>query len=141
MTGAARYAAIARSVSDDELAAAVAANRGAILETIFAAMPAQLDADAAAGHDFVVEWRITGAPDGGWDRWQVAVRDGRCTVTRDGEAEPAAVLTAGPVEFTRLVSGAATGPSLFMYGGLQVEGDLLVASRLNSMFRIPEATG
>jgi putative sterol carrier protein len=45
----------------------------------------------------------------------------------------------GPVDFLRLVSGNANGPMLFMSGKLKIEGDLMFASTMTSLFRIPKA--
>ena len=41
--------------------------------------------------------------------------------------------------FLKLVSGNASGPTMFMTGKLKLEGDVMLASRLTSMFRIPKA--
>jgi putative sterol carrier protein len=44
-----------------------------------------------------------------------------------------------PADFLKLVSGNASGPTMFMTGKLKLEGDVMLASRLTSMFRIPKA--
>ena len=44
-----------------------------------------------------------------------------------------------PVHFLKLVSGHASGPTMFMTGKLKLEGDVMLASRLTSMFHIPKA--
>ena len=44
-----------------------------------------------------------------------------------------------PVDFLKLAANQATGPTLFMTGKLKLEGDLMLASRLTSFFRIPTA--
>jgi putative sterol carrier protein len=46
-------------------------------------------------------------------------------------------LVIGPVHFLRLVSGNAAGPMLFMTGKLKIEGDLMFATTMTSLFRIP----
>ena len=39
--------------------------------------------------------------------------------------------------FLNLAAGKANGPSLFMTGKLKLEGDLMLAQRMTSFFRIP----
>jgi putative sterol carrier protein len=43
------------------------------------------------------------------------------------------------VDFMRLVTGNAAGPTLFMSGKLKIEGDLMFAPQIATMFRIPTA--
>ena len=43
------------------------------------------------------------------------------------------------VNFLKLASNRASGPTLFMTGKLKLEGDLMLAQRLTSFFRIPTA--
>jgi putative sterol carrier protein len=43
------------------------------------------------------------------------------------------------VEFLKLAGGKASGPVLFMTGKLKLEGDVMLASRLTTFFRIPRA--
>ena len=62
---------------------------------------------------------------------------GTCTIEREGEQEPSAVFTIGPVEFLRLVTGNLNGPELFMTGRITVEGDLMLAAIVQSWFRVP----
>ena len=133
----ARYAALVRDTPDDQLEAGMTANREFILTQIFDAMPASFQPAAAGDRDFVAEWRITDRPGGGEDRWQVAIRDGECRVGRNGDEAAQVTLTVGPVDFVKLVAGAVHGPQLFMTGRLRIEGDLLLAARLDELFRPP----
>lgn len=136
-----RYAALVREAADEDLAAGMRANRQLILGEIFRAMPASFRPDAAGEERLVVEWRIGGRSDGGEDRWQVIICPERCRVTRDGQERPQTTLRIGPVDFVKLVTGAADGPELFMKGRLQVEGDLLLAAKLANLFAIPDPKG
>jgi len=43
------------------------------------------------------------------------------------------------VNFIKLVSGAVQGPSMFMSGGLKIEGDLMFAAQVEGLFQIPKA--
>ena len=53
--------------------------------------------------------------------------------------EPTITLKLKGADFLQLVSGNASGPMLFMTGKLRLEGDVMLASRLTSMFHIPES--
>jgi putative sterol carrier protein len=133
----AAYAQLVRDASDEDLAAGMQANRDLILDQIFAQMADHLDPDTAREADAVVEWRITGRDDGGHDRYQLAIRDRTCTVTRDGDDDPAVIYTIGPVEFIRLITANVTGPELFMTGRITIDGDLMLAAMVQTWFRAP----
>jgi putative sterol carrier protein len=113
--------------------------RRGILRQVFFGMTRALDRDAAGGLEAVVEYRIRGRPDGGLDRYQVEIERGRARAHRGGDAEPTVALELDPVPFLHLVSGLATGPELFMRGRLNIDGDLMLATRLPALFRIPQA--
>lgn len=133
------FARMVGDASDGQLRHGFATNRELILGEIFRRMVAHLRSDRAQGVDAVVEWRILAGPEGRAERWQVAIRDGLCTVTRDGEQPPRVTFTLAPVDFVRLVTANASGPKLFLLGRLKVEGDLVLAARMPSLFSIPRA--
>ena len=133
----AEYAALVRDATDEQLAAGMAANRDLILEQIFAAMPSQLNTEAAAGVTLVADWKILDRPDGGFDRWQITIADGTCTVVRDGNRDPEVTFAVNAVDFVKLVTGNANGPKLFVFGSLAIKGDLLKAARYQRYFRQP----
>ena len=135
-------AAVARGVAatpDEHLAQGMRGEtRDAILEQVFRRMEQHFDPSRAEGVDAVVRWRITGRPDGDADRFEVTIRDGRCSVSRDDLVErPRATVTLDGVDFLKLVTGNADGPGLLLGRRLRVAGDLAFAARLSSFFRIP----
>ena len=136
-----QYAALVADASDEDLERGVAENRDLLLSEVFRRMSERFKADKAGDLDAVVEWRIGGRPDGGHDRWQLAIRDGTCTLTPDGDADPTVTLSVGPVDFLKLVTGNASGPMLFTFGKLKVRGDLLLAARIQSFFEVPRPAG
>ena len=42
-----------------------------------------------------------------------------------------------PVSFLKLITNQASGPGLFMTGKLKLEGDLMYAPQIATLFRIP----
>ena len=138
-------AAFVKAVADtpeDQLAAGMADEqvRGAVLDGIFSQMAEHFDAQKAGDTEAVLEWQILDKPGGGHDRYQVVVTGGNCTVERDGGHAPRVTFKLKPVDFLKLVTGNAMGPMMFMTGRLKIDGDLMFAAGVQSLFRIPGAS-
>ena len=135
-------AAFAKAVADtpeDQLAAGFQDEqvRALVLDGIFSQMQEHFDA-AKAGHtEAVIEWRIEDKPGGGYDRYQVIVTGGTCAVEKEGEHAPRVTFRLKPVPFLKLVTGNAAGPMMFMTGKLKIDGDLMFAASVQSLFRLP----
>ena len=123
---------IAEGMSDPE-------SRKATLDEIFRRMAEHVEPAKARGQDAVIHFKILDAPGGGEDHYEVVLEDGRCTASDEPSREPRVTFKIGPVDFIRLVSGNAAGPMLFMTGKLKIEGDLMFASTMTSLFRIPKS--
>jgi putative sterol carrier protein len=131
------YARLIRAASDQDLENGLRENGDLILEQIFLSMPAQLRREATTGVELVAEWRIRNLGDSDEARWQVAIVDQTCHVSRDSERTPDLVYTIRALDFIKLISGNAKGPALFLFGRLKIEGDLLKAARFQGYFRTP----
>jgi alkyl sulfatase BDS1-like metallo-beta-lactamase superfamily hydrolase len=138
---AAQLAALAAGATDEQLAEGMSdpAARQSILDEIFRRMAEHVDAEKAKGIDAILMWKITDKPGGGEDTYEVTLNNGIVTVSQEPTATPRVTFTVGPAAFLRLVSGAQPGPVLFMAGKLKIEGDLMFASQVATMFRIPQA--
>jgi putative sterol carrier protein len=134
-----QFAALVREASDEQLDAGFRENREVLLEEIFRRMPEQLDAERAGGVAAVIEWQISGPDPDAVDRWQLTIREGRCTCVRGGEAEPDVIYRIAPVDFVKLITGVESGPKMFVFGRLRIRGNLMTAARVPSWFRIPTA--
>lgn len=121
----------------DELMASEA--RQDILDDIFRRMVEHVDQDRVRDVTAVVHWKIYDRPEGGYDHYEVVLEGGTCTVSQSPSREAAVTLKLKPANFLKLVSGNASGPTMFMTGKLKLEGDVMLASRLTSMFHIPSA--
>jgi putative sterol carrier protein len=126
---------------EDQLAAGMADEqvRGLVLDGIFSQMAERFDGHKAGDTDAVIEWQILDRPGGGHDRYQVVVKGGTCSVEKDGGHAPRVTFTLKPVDFLKLVTGNAAGPMMFMTGKLKIDGDLMFAAGVQSLFRIPGA--
>ncbi|HYU60936.1 MAG TPA: SCP2 sterol-binding domain-containing protein [Solirubrobacterales bacterium] len=141
---AGQLAQLVAGASDEQLAQGMSepAGRKATLDEIFRRMAEHVEPAKARGNDAVIHWMILDHPDGGHDHYEVILAEGACVVSDEPSREPRVAFKIGPVDFLRLVSGNAAGPMLFMTGKLKIEGDLMFASTMTSLFRIPrgEAT-
>ena len=131
---------IVAGATDQQLEELMASEaRKDIVEDIFRRMAEHVDPDRARDVNAVVHWKIYDRPEGGYDHYEVVLEGGTCTVTESPSREAAITLKLKPADFLKLVSGNASGPTMFMTGKLKLEGDVMLASRLTSMFRIPKA--
>ena len=110
--------------------------RSFVLGRIFKAMERQLDPERGARANEVIHWEIT-RPDGGADRWQVTIADGRCRASRHLDREPTLTVKLEDGAFLDLVTGIANGPALYLSGRLRIDGDPMRAAGLTSAFRVP----
>jgi putative sterol carrier protein len=134
-----QFASLMAQASDEQIAEGMnGPQRKQILDEIFNRMAEYFNPDKAKGQEAVVHFKIGDRPEGGEDVYEVVVKDGKLTVTDTPEQEPRVTLKTGAVDFMRLVSGSQSGPALFMTGKLKIEGDLMYASQIASLFRIPQ---
>lgn len=136
-------AGMVAGIPDEQLAAGFKdpEARAAVLGEVFRRMAEHVEPDRIADLDAVIHFRITEAPDGGVDVYEVSVKDGDCEVSDEPTTEePKVSFEIAPVPFLRLVSGAESGPAMFMTGKIKIKGDLMFASRMTSFFRIPRAS-
>jgi SCP-2 sterol transfer family len=109
--------------------------RGVLLWQIFRTLRQRAQPDTRV--DAVVEFRITGRRDGGIDRYQLALIDGRGRRPRRDARRPTLTLEVEPVAFLRLVGGTASLQRLLIAGKLKPRGDLLLAVALPTALRVP----
>ena len=108
--------------------------RGVLLWQIFRTIRQRTQPDARI--NAVVEVRIAGRRDGGIDRHQLTLTDGRCRKARRGGRRPAVTFELAPVAFMRLVGGTASPQRLLIVGKLKVRGDLVLALALPRTLRL-----
>src|SRR5918996_333497 len=135
-----QFASLMSQATDEQIAEGMnGPQRKQILDEIFNRMAEYFNPDKARGQEAVVHFKIGDRPEGGEDVYEVVVKDGKLTVTDTPEQDARVTLKTGAVDFMRLVSGSQSGPALFMTGKLKIEGDLMYASQIASLFRIPQS--
>jgi putative sterol carrier protein len=137
------FANLIAGSSDEAIAEVVnGPQRKQVLDEIFKRMADHVEPGKARGTDAVVHFKILDRPDelgGGYDHFEVVFEDGGCTASDEPQREPKVTIKVGAVNFLKLASNQASGPTLFMTGRLKLEGDVMLASRLTGFFRIPSA--
>ncbi|MEK6278442.1 MAG: SCP2 sterol-binding domain-containing protein [Actinomycetota bacterium] len=134
------FAALVANVTDEQLAEGMnGPGRELALREIFNRMAEHVNPDKIKGQDSVIHFKILDRPDGGYDHFEVVLRDGTCTVTDEPAEEPKVTIKVPPVEFLKLITNQTSGPALFMTGKLKLEGDIMFASQVTTFFKIPTA--
>src|SRR2546430_916638 len=141
--GAEDFASLVAQASDEQLAELVnSPARKQVLDEIFNRMADHVDPQRAGDVNAVVHFKILDRPEelgGGYDHYEVVFEGGACRASDAIEREPNVTIRVGPVHFLKLAANQASGPTLFMTGKLRLEGDVMLASRLTGLFRIPSA--
>jgi putative sterol carrier protein len=89
--------------------------------------------DVAEGVDAVVQYRLSGEQGGDWI---ITIHEGKCTVTEGLDPNPRVTLTADAQDFADVLLGKANGMQYFMQGKLALKGDLNLAMKLTSFFKM-----
>jgi SCP-2 sterol transfer family len=125
-----------RRASDQTLQSVIGSRlRGILLWQIFRTIRQR--AQPGMGVNALVEFTITGRRDGGIDRYQFTLADGRCRRSRRARRRPALTLELEPVAFLRLVGGTTSPGRLVIAGKLRLHGDLRLALVLPAALRLP----
>ncbi|MCX7689191.1 SCP2 sterol-binding domain-containing protein [Thermoflexus sp.] len=96
-------------------------------------MPEAFQPDKAQGVNATIQYSLTG--EGGGD-WYIVIAEGACSV-HEGKAEKADVtLTMDAQDFVDIATGKLDAMKAFMGGKLKVSGNMMLATRLTSFFRI-----
>ena len=109
---------------------------GRVLDDLFGQLPQHFRSEQARGFEAVIECRVDLA-DGDRGRYQIRIEGGRCSVGRGGTAEPDVVVSIPYDDLVAILAQAATASRLFLQQRLVVRGDLLLVTRLPSLFRMP----
>jgi putative sterol carrier protein len=90
-------------------------------------LPKAFVADAASGTHCTIQFNVAQPA-------HIVIKDGTCSVV-EGKAEAADLgITMDDADLIALFKGELNGMTAFMTGKLQVDGDLMLAQRLNSFF-------
>jgi len=102
------------------------------IKEVFDRMPEIFNPEAAKGVDAVFQLDITG--DGGGN-WTAVIEDGTCQIQEGSHADPSVRLTMSVDTWLAIVNRETNGMQAFMSGQLKVSGDIMLAQRLEQLFR------
>jgi putative sterol carrier protein len=89
--------------------------------------------EVAEGVEAVIQYRLSGEEGGDWI---VTIRDGKCTVAEGLAENPKMTLTAEAQDLKDVLLGKANGMQYFMQGRLRLAGDLNLAMKLTTFFKM-----
>lgn len=114
--------------------------RRVLLGAIFWQMPRRIDGDQAGTMSWSVRWKITGRRNGGADVYHLELADRRARVIRgDSGPDSRLTITVDGAEFLRLATGNSDPMQAYFKGRVALAGDIMLAAKLGSVFRIPAA--
>jgi putative sterol carrier protein len=89
--------------------------------------------DVAKGVNTVIQYRLTGEESGDYI---VTIQEGKCTVAEGISPAPLMTLTADGKDFKDVLLGRANGMQYFMMGKIKLAGDLNLAMKLTTFFKM-----
>ena len=89
--------------------------------------------EAAPDLDAVIQYELTGEEGG---EYIIAIKDGKCKVTEGKAESPVVTVTADGRDFGDVLLGRANGMQYFMTGKIRLAGDLNLAMKLTSLFKM-----
>ncbi len=96
-------------------------------------MPKAFLPEKAPGLDAVIQFKFTGAEAGDW---YAAIKDGACIVEQGAHPSPKMTLSADSADYVKIFTGELDGMQAFMQGKIKLAGDLNLAMKLMTMFKI-----
>jgi len=102
------------------------------IKDMFDRMPEIFNPEAAKGVDAVFQLDITGE---GGGNWAAVIKDGTCRIQEGSHADPTVRLTMSADTWLAMVNREVNGMHAFMSGRLKVSGDIMLAQRLEQLFR------
>ncbi len=105
------------------------------VKEIFAEMPNRLNADAAKGLDAVIQFNLSGDGDNA-GQYHVIIKDGACQVAQGAHASPKMTMTMAGSDYVDMTTGKLNGQMAFMSGKLKIAGDMGLAMKMQSIFKM-----
>jgi putative sterol carrier protein len=89
--------------------------------------------EKAAGYDVTIQVELQGEAGG---NWVVTIKNQQCSVTQGTIANPTLKMSGDAQTVMDVFSGKQDGVRAYMQGKLRVSGDISLAMRLTSLFKL-----
>jgi len=96
-------------------------------------MPKAFLPEKAKGVEAVIQYHLTGEEGGDWI---ITIKDGKCTVEEGVAENPTLTLEADAQDYKDVILGKMDGMAAFMQGKLRLKGNLNLAMKLTSFFKM-----
>ena len=103
------------------------------IQSLMDRMQASFLPEKAAGYDVTIQVELQGV---GGGNWVVAISNQQCTVTQGTIANPTLKMSGDAQTVMDVFSGKQDGVRAYMQGKLRVSGDMSLAMRLTSLFKL-----
>jgi len=105
------------------------------VKEIFAEMPNRFNADAAKGMNSVIQFNLTGEGDNA-GQYHAIIKDGGLEVKEGTHASPNMTMTMAGSDYVDMTTGKLNGQMAFMSGKLKIAGDMGLAMKMQSLFKM-----
>jgi putative sterol carrier protein len=96
-------------------------------------MPRALIPEKVVGVNAVIQYNLSGEEGG---EWIISIKDGLCTVQQGTAPSANMTLTADAQDYKDVITGKLNPMTAFMTGKLRLAGDLNLAMKLTSFFKM-----
>lgn len=103
------------------------------VQGFFDALPAKIDPAKLTGMNASFQFIATG--DGGGE-WYVKIADGKADIQKGKMDSPTISMTAAAADWLALMNGQMNGQTAFITGKLKIQGDMMLAMKLESLFQL-----
>jgi putative sterol carrier protein len=103
------------------------------ISDFIARMSAAFLPEKAAGMDATIQLKLAGSQPG---QWFITIKDTQCTVSQGVANAPRLTVSTDSENFMKIFTGQMDGMQAFMQGKLRVTGDMSVALKLLTMFKM-----
>lgn len=105
------------------------------VKEIFAEMPNRFNADAAKGMNSVIQFNLSGEGDNA-GQYHAIIKDGALEVKEGTHASPNMTMTMAGSDYVDMTTGKLNGQMAFMSGKLKIAGDMGLAMKMQSLFKM-----
>ncbi len=103
------------------------------IEEFLSRMTAAFQPEKANGVETTVQLKLTGEEAG---EWYFIIKDNKCSVFQGTTNTPKLTVTAASADFKKIFTGQLDGMQAFMQGKLRLGGDVNLALKLTSLFKV-----